>query len=140
MDKINHQKHGQSRLQKFYDQPLVPLGERFRVPVGASVRRGGCTDSFRSLRARARRRLRTGALATAGVLVGGIVSFTHGNPQRSQNFMRLRVLSQALTLVAVAYGTYVQLTPVAYPTPQQLAELRANQEKLKQEAGAAAKP
>ena len=53
---------------------------------------------------------RPGALATAVVLVGGIVSFSKGNPKLSQTFMRLRVAAQAFTLVAIGYGTVNAVT------------------------------
>ncbi|MCO5549320.1 hypothetical protein L7F22_002788 [Adiantum nelumboides] len=45
-----------------------------------------------------------GALATLGVLVGGLLSFRQGNHQRSQLLMRTRVGFQAAT-VALMVGT-----------------------------------
>lgn len=46
----------------------------------------------------------TGAIATAGVLVAGLISFRQGNFNRSQMFMRARVGFQAAT-VALMVGT-----------------------------------
>jgi len=46
----------------------------------------------------------TGAIATAGVLLAGLVSFKQGNYNRSQMFMRTRVGFQAAT-VALMVGT-----------------------------------
>jgi len=45
-----------------------------------------------------------GALATAGVLTAGLVSFRNGNYQLSQKLMRARVVTQAGT-VALMLGT-----------------------------------
>ncbi|KAG0580892.1 hypothetical protein M758_4G210800 [Ceratodon purpureus] len=45
-----------------------------------------------------------GAIATAGVLLAGLVSFKQGNYNRSQMFMRARVGFQAAT-VALMVGT-----------------------------------
>lgn len=45
-----------------------------------------------------------GAIATAGVLLAGLVSFKQGNYNRSQKFMRARVGFQAAT-VALMVGT-----------------------------------
>mmetsp|Transcript_4069 Transcript_4069/g.11502 ORF Transcript_4069/g.11502 Transcript_4069/m.11502 type:complete len:96 (-) Transcript_4069:138-425(-) len=45
-----------------------------------------------------------GALATAGVLMGGLVSFHKGNQKLSQTMMRTRVLFQGAT-VALMVGT-----------------------------------
>jgi len=46
-----------------------------------------------------------GALATAGVLTAGLVSFRNGNAARSQAFMRARVGLQAATVaLMVATG------------------------------------
>lgn len=45
-----------------------------------------------------------GAIATAGVLVAGLISFRQGNFNRSQMFMRARVGFQAAT-VALMVGT-----------------------------------
>jgi len=48
-----------------------------------------------------------GCAVTAGVLVGGIVSFHKGNVRMSQKMMRARVLAQGATLAALAYGAYL---------------------------------
>mmetsp|Transcript_15472 Transcript_15472/g.27489 ORF Transcript_15472/g.27489 Transcript_15472/m.27489 type:complete len:97 (+) Transcript_15472:183-473(+) len=48
-----------------------------------------------------------GCLVTAGVLMGGIVSFKRGNPVLSQKMMRARVVAQTATIAALAYGAYV---------------------------------
>ncbi|KAI5069459.1 hypothetical protein GOP47_0015760 [Adiantum capillus-veneris] len=45
-----------------------------------------------------------GAVATLGVLVGGLISFRQGNHNRSQILMRTRVVFQAAT-VALMVGT-----------------------------------
>ncbi|XP_024393735.1 RING-H2 finger protein ATL48 [Physcomitrium patens] len=49
-----------------------------------------------------------GALATAGVLVGGLVSFRQGNRNMSQMLMRARVGFQAATVALMAGTVYVQ--------------------------------
>mmetsp|Transcript_18157 Transcript_18157/g.35667 ORF Transcript_18157/g.35667 Transcript_18157/m.35667 type:complete len:96 (+) Transcript_18157:136-423(+) len=48
-----------------------------------------------------------GCLVTAGVLIGGVVSFKNGNKVLSQRMMRARVLAQGATLGALAYGAYL---------------------------------
>lgn len=45
-----------------------------------------------------------GAMATAGVLIAGLISFKQGNYNLSQNLMRARVVAQAGT-VALMVGT-----------------------------------
>jgi len=48
-----------------------------------------------------------GALATAAILVGGIVTFSRGGSKElQQRFMRARVLAQGATLSVIAYGAY----------------------------------
>lgn len=54
--------------------------------------------------------LRAGCLATAGVLTMGLVSMAQGKTNRSQLFMRLRVLSQGLTVAALIGGVLVGAT------------------------------
>eukprot|EP00897_Mesotaenium_endlicherianum_P000884 jgi/Mesen1/10797/ME000092S10282 len=49
-----------------------------------------------------------GALATAGVLVAGLVSFKQGNYNRSQHFMRARVVFQAATVALMVGTVYYQ--------------------------------
>lgn len=44
-----------------------------------------------------------GALATAGVLVGGLVAFKKGNQNASQALMRTRVVFQAATVAISAW-------------------------------------
>lgn len=43
-----------------------------------------------------------GAIATAGVLLGGLVAFKKGNTQVSQQMMRTRVAFQGATLALMA--------------------------------------
>lgn len=43
-----------------------------------------------------------GAALTAGVLLRGLVAFHRGNARLSQRMMRLRVVAQGATLVALA--------------------------------------
>ena len=51
---------------------------------------------------------RAGAAVTAAVLVGGIASFSMGNPRLSQVFMRMRIVAQGFTVAAIGFGTYTQ--------------------------------
>ncbi len=55
---------------------------------------------------------RPGALATAGVLLGGLRSFATGSRERSQMFMRARVFAQGFTVLAVA-ATVLYIRPQA---------------------------
>ena len=85
----------------------------------ALVRGGGCPALLAQMEGnetfadKARRKFKAeplvpiGTLVTAGVLVGGILSFRRGNKVASQNFMRARVLAQGATCVALGYGAYV---------------------------------
>lgn len=50
----------------------------------------------------------TGAIATAGVLLAGLVSFKQGNFNRSQMFMRARVGFQAATVALMVGTVYVE--------------------------------
>jgi hypothetical protein len=51
--------------------------------------------------------LGSGALLTAAILVGGVVTFTRGgSKQLQQRFMRARVAAQGATLAVIAYGAY----------------------------------
>ena len=43
--------------------------------------------------------------------MGGIWSFSTGNPRLSNMLMRARVAVQGATLAAVLYGTYDQMVP-----------------------------
>lgn len=60
-----------------------------------------------------------GAIATAGVLVAGLVAFKQGNTNLSQNLMRTRVLFQGATVAlmvgTVAAGTYTGRVPNPKP-------------------------
>ena len=49
-----------------------------------------------------------GALATLGVLVGGLLSFRQGNHNRSQLLMRARVGFQAATVALMVGTVYYQ--------------------------------
>jgi len=49
-----------------------------------------------------------GAIATAGVLLAGLVSFKQGNFNRSQMFMRARVGFQAATVALMVGTVYVE--------------------------------
>jgi hypothetical protein len=51
-----------------------------------------------------------GALATLGVLVGGLISFRQGNHNRSQALMRARVAFQGLTVALMVGTVYYQGT------------------------------
>lgn len=49
-----------------------------------------------------------GTVATAAVLLGGILSFKRGaNPKVQQRFMRARVFAQGATLGVIGYGAYI---------------------------------
>lgn len=50
----------------------------------------------------------SGAIATAGVLVAGLVSFRQGNFRRSQMLMRTRVGFQAATVALLVGSVYLQ--------------------------------
>ena len=51
--------------------------------------------------------INTGALVTAGILIGGIVTFSRGGSKHTQQkFMRARVVAQGATLCAIAWGAY----------------------------------
>mmetsp|Transcript_25434 Transcript_25434/g.35042 ORF Transcript_25434/g.35042 Transcript_25434/m.35042 type:complete len:83 (-) Transcript_25434:200-448(-) len=56
-----------------------------------------------------------GALATAGVLVSGLVAFKHGAQQRSQAMMRARVIFQGVTvaLMVGSSGVYANWLPAS---------------------------
>jgi hypothetical protein len=43
-------------------------------------------------------------MITAGVLMGGIVAFTRNQTNKSQMYMRARVIAQGATLVALSFG------------------------------------
>ena len=45
-----------------------------------------------------------GCLATAGVLVAGLVAFKNGNSNLSQHLMRARVLAQGATVALMVAG------------------------------------
>jgi len=48
-----------------------------------------------------------GALVTAAILIGGIVTFSRGGSKElQQRFMRARVVAQGSTLAVIAYGAY----------------------------------
>ncbi|KAK2154208.1 hypothetical protein LSH36_274g00035 [Paralvinella palmiformis] len=47
-----------------------------------------------------------GALATGGVLTYGIYTMTSSNPKRSQQLMRLRILTQGFTVFAMVAGVF----------------------------------
>lgn len=49
----------------------------------------------------------TGAVLTTIVLASGLVSFHRGNAKLSQNIMRLRVVAQGGTVLALCGGVYV---------------------------------
>ena len=53
-----------------------------------------------------------GALATAGVLMGGLVAFKKGNKALSQTMMRARIIAQGAT-VAIMLGSSGRFTPLA---------------------------
>lgn len=48
-----------------------------------------------------------GALLTTVVLAFGLVSFHRGNAKMSQNMMRLRVVAQGSTVLALCGGVYL---------------------------------
>ncbi|KAF4315743.1 hypothetical protein BBO99_00009125 [Phytophthora kernoviae] len=51
-----------------------------------------------------------GCLATAAVLVGGLASFRRAaDPAVQQKFMRLRVMAQGATVVAMSLGGFIAL-------------------------------
>ncbi|ETM44915.1 hypothetical protein L914_09890 [Phytophthora nicotianae] len=53
-----------------------------------------------------------GCLATAGVLMGGLASFRRAaDAATQQKFMRLRVLAQGATVVAMALGGFIAIKP-----------------------------
>ena len=49
----------------------------------------------------------TGAVLTTAVLAFGLVSFHRGNAKMSQTLMRLRVVAQGGTVLALCGGVYV---------------------------------
>lgn len=49
----------------------------------------------------------SGALATAGVLVAGLVAFKRGNTNLSQQLMRTRVLFQGATVAFMVGSVYI---------------------------------
>lgn len=53
-----------------------------------------------------------GCLATAGVLVGGLASFRRAaDAATQQKFMRMRVIAQGATVVAMALGGFIATKP-----------------------------
>ncbi|OWZ05723.1 hypothetical protein PHMEG_00022126 [Phytophthora megakarya] len=55
-----------------------------------------------------------GCLATAAVLMGGLASFRRAaDPGTQQKFMRLRVIAQGATVVAMSLGGFIAIKPDA---------------------------
>ncbi|KAG6955828.1 hypothetical protein JG688_00011723 [Phytophthora aleatoria] len=53
-----------------------------------------------------------GCLATVGVLVGGLASFRRAADAATQQmFMRLRVVAQGATVVAMSLGGFIAIKP-----------------------------
>jgi hypothetical protein len=52
-----------------------------------------------------------GALGTAAILGMGIRAFSRGNQIQSQKFMRLRVIAQGLTVVAIVTSASFGFVP-----------------------------
>lgn len=77
--------------------PLVPLGNKIAFYTLFQVQNDSLVFEFLNMV--------SGALATAGVLVGGLVAFKKGNYRVSQQMMRARVVFQAAT-VALMVGTF----------------------------------
>lgn len=65
------------------------------------------TASERSAKLRKNPLVPLGALATAGVLAGGLVAFRRGNAAWSQRMMQARIGAQATTLAILAGSVYV---------------------------------
>merc|ERR1711976_200571 len=106
--------------------PLRPCETQSRpevLPIANSARQGGrgwprgqakMTDMEAELFPSKQKRnplVLVGALATAGVLMGGLVSFHRGNQALSQTMMRTRVVFQGAT-VALMLGTSGYLSGV----------------------------
>ncbi|KAL4430569.1 hypothetical protein ABPG77_005809 [Micractinium sp. CCAP 211/92] len=65
-----------------------------------------------------------GAVATGGVLLGGLVAFKNGKSALAQQFMRARVLAQGITVaIMVSSGGYL-----AVEAAQHRAELAHNRQ------------
>ncbi|KAL7688330.1 putative hypoxia induced protein [Plasmopara halstedii] len=53
-----------------------------------------------------------GCIATAGVLAGGLASFRRAaDAATQQKFMRMRVIAQGATVVAMALGGFIAIKP-----------------------------
>ena len=97
--------HGNRFFRKAKENPFVPIGQPLFFTVDSSFLLATspghfcvclCLDHSHA-----------GCLATVGALSFGLVQFKRGNMARSQLAMRLRVLAQGGTVIALIAGVLV---------------------------------
>lgn len=103
-------------LRKFKEQPLVPIGTRSHALFHS------ISDPTRS---------RTGAAATTVALTVAMVKMRQGKSKSFNNWLRVRIIAQGLTVVAIVGGSF------ALGQTKQQKELQAAQEQERQLALAA---
>jgi len=59
-----------------------------------------------------------GAVATGGVLAGGLWSMYQNNPNLSQRFMRIRIIAQGFTVVVLCVGEFALPCALRVIAPQ----------------------
>ncbi|KAG0699173.1 hypoxia induced protein conserved region-domain-containing protein, partial [Suillus ampliporus] len=71
-----------------------------------------------------------GTLVTCSALIMAVVKMRRGDSQSLNNWLRVRVIAQGATIVAVCAGTYVMSSNVGDETKQtrQLDEIQAHRE------------